>query len=73
MLIEIYTRNGCLTCENAKRLLREHNVPFNEYILDQDVSTAKVKEMFPHIQMLPVVLVDGKEVNDVASFKMLLE
>jgi len=73
MLIEVYTRNGCLTCERAKRLLRERNVPFNEYILDQDISTEKVKGMFPHVRILPVILVDGKEINDVASFKMLLE
>lgn len=71
MLIEIYTAPGCSLCEGTKKYLNEHNVTYVEYVIGRDIDKDKVKEMFPTVRLLPVILVDGK-LTESSNFQLLL-
>lgn len=58
-MIEIYTRDGCFYCTQAKKLLVETNKEYVEYVIGKDVTRDDVIAKFPEQKVLPIVLVDG--------------
>lgn len=73
VFIEVYTRDGCSACVNAKKILNDSKATFQEYKVGRDVTREQVLEKFPGAKSLPVIIVDGVQVADISSFKMLLE
>ena len=71
--IEIYTKENCVACNNAKRMLTEKSLSFSEIVVGRDVTRDEVIAKFPHAKMVPIILVDGVEVREVSQFQMLLE
>lgn len=59
MTIEIYTKDDCSFCTNAKNLLRIHNKDFVEYKLNEDFTREILLSKFPEAKTYPVVVVDG--------------
>ncbi|MDR3503025.1 MAG: glutaredoxin [Legionella sp.] len=59
MLVEVYSRNGCGTCLKAKNWLLSNKVPYTEYLVGEDITVEETKEMFPGVNTLPIVKVDG--------------
>jgi glutaredoxin 3 len=59
MAIEIYSKNNCSFCEQAKQLLRIHKKDFVEYKLDEDFTREILLSKFPEAKSYPVVVVDG--------------
>jgi len=55
MEVEVYTRDGCVSCERVKTQLRFHGISFKEIRLDEDITSAEVKEKFPNSPQLPIV------------------
>jgi glutaredoxin 3 len=72
-LIEIYTKAACPNCETAKRMLTEKKVDFVEYVIGENITRDAVLAKFPGVKAVPIVVVDGREVREVAQFRMLLE
>ena len=58
MKIEIFSRKGCIYCNQTKTFLEDKNLPFVEYIIDQDVTRDEVIERFPHQKMVPIIVID---------------
>jgi glutaredoxin 3 len=59
MAIEIYSKNNCSFCEQAKQLLRIHNKDFIEYKLDEDFTREILLTKFPEAKSYPIIVVDG--------------
>lgn len=59
MAIEIYSKNNCTFCEQAKQLLKMHGKNFTEYKLDEDFTREILLSKFPEAKTFPVVVVDG--------------
>jgi glutaredoxin 3 len=59
MAIEIYSKDNCSFCVQAKQLLRIHNKDFIEYKLDEDFTREILLSKFPEAKTYPVVVVDG--------------
>lgn len=73
VFVEVYTRDGCSACVNAKKILTDSTTPYQEYKIGRDITREQVLEKFPSAKNLPVIVVDGVQVADISSFKMLLE
>lgn len=59
MAIEIYSKNNCTFCEQAKQLLKMHGKNFIEYRLDEDFTREILLSKFPEAKTFPVVVIDG--------------
>lgn len=59
MAIELYSKDNCNFCEQAKQLLRMHKKDFIEYKLDEDFTREILLSKFPEAKTFPVVVVDG--------------
>jgi glutaredoxin 3 len=59
MTIEIYSKNNCTFCEQAKQLLRIHKKDFVEYKLDEDFTREVILSRFPEAKTFPIIVVDG--------------
>lgn len=59
MAIEIYSKNNCSFCDQAKQLLRMHGKDYVEYKLDEDFTREILLSKFPEAKTFPVIVVDG--------------
>lgn len=59
MTIEIYTKEDCAFCTNAKNLLRMHKKDYVEYKLGEDFSRDILLSKFPEATTYPVIVIDG--------------
>jgi glutaredoxin 3 len=70
MAIELYSKNNCTFCDQAKQLLRTHGKDFLEYKLDEDFTREILLSKFPEAKTFPVVVVDGFHIG---GFQQLLQ
>lgn len=59
MQIDVYSRSGCSWCEKAKSYLTRNQIPYNEIIVGTDITVENVKEKFPGVTTLPIILLDN--------------
>lgn len=59
MAIEIYTKEDCAYCINAKNLLKMHMKDFVEYKLGEDFTRDILLSKFPEATTYPVIVIDG--------------
>lgn len=59
MSIEIYSKNNCSFCDQAKQLLRMHGKDYVEYKLDEDFTREILLSKFPEAKTFPVIVIDG--------------
>ena len=59
MAIEIYSKNNCTFCEQAKSLLKMKGKNFIEYKLDEDFTREILLSKFPEAKTFPVIVIDG--------------
>lgn len=57
-MFTLYTRTNCLYCRQSKDLLRTKQLPFDEKIIDHDITREEVIAKFPDRKVLPIILVD---------------
>ena len=69
MAIEIYSKNNCSFCEQAKQILRMHGKDFLEYKLDEDYTREILLSKFPEAKTYPVVVVDGFHIGGFEQLK----
>lgn len=58
MKIELYTKPSCQSCIVAKNYLKEHNIEYTEYVIDQDITREETIAKFPDAKVVPVVVID---------------
>ena len=59
MAIEVYSKDNCSYCTQAKQLLRIHGKDYVEYKLDEDFTREILLSKFPEAKTYPVIVVDG--------------
>lgn len=68
-MYEVYSKEGCGACTKAKSSLRAKQLPFSEYILNQDITRKELFEMFPAAKTLPIILEDGRMIGGFAELE----
>jgi glutaredoxin 3 len=63
MTIEIYTKEGCPACDNAKVTLQNMNKPFMEYKFNEDFTREILLSKFPEAKTFPVIVIDGYHIG----------
>lgn len=69
MAIEIYSKNNCAFCEQAKQILRAHNKDYVEYKLDEDFTREILLSKFPEAKTFPVIVLDGFNIGGFEQLK----
>lgn len=71
-MIELYTRTNCQYCVMAKNLLKQRGKPFQEFVIDQNITRDEVIQKFPTRKMLPIVVVEGQDIGGYTELRELL-
>lgn len=69
--VAIYTRLGCSFCVEAKELLKKHQLPYEEHVLNQDY-TIKTLVALSGKTSVPQVFINGKRVGGTQELKQFL-
>jgi glutaredoxin 3 len=69
MAIEVYSKNNCSFCEQAKQILRTHGKDYVEYKLDEDFTREILLSKFPEAKSFPVIVVDGFNIGGFEQLK----
>jgi hypothetical protein len=72
-MYELYTRDGCTQCEKVKSLLKSNYMDYREYLIGKDITAEEVKEQFPRVNILPIILYDGLRVTNYDELRSLVE
>ena len=60
---------NCPFCEWAKDLLKEKELPFQEFVLNKDITRNELLERFPDRSTLPIILKDGQMIGGFSELK----
>lgn len=63
MKIVIYSKNECVYCDNARKLLSDKNKEFKEFKLHKDFSRELIREVFPTARTFPIIVIDEKYIG----------
>ena len=66
---ELYSKNNCTFCDQAKQILRTHGKDYIEYKLDEDYTREILLSKFPEAKTYPVVVVDGFHIGGFEQLK----
>jgi glutaredoxin 3 len=65
MAIEIYSKDNCSQCDQAKNLLKNKGKDFVEYKLDRDFTREILLDKFPEAKTFPVIVIDGFNIGGI--------
>lgn len=68
-MYEIYTRPACVRCEEVKALFISRGIFYKEYVVGKDYSVAEIKEKFPKVNFLPIILKNGKRITSIDELR----
>jgi len=71
--IIVYTANGCEYCDDVKKFLQEHNIPYEEYDLLDDKNKDKIGDIIDTegIVAIPVVKIGNEKIRGFNKDEML--
>ena len=73
-LYSIYTQSACIYCDAAKDLLKEKQLPFTEYNIEDNPEYKKeLLEMAPNAKTVPQIFVRDKLIGGYDDFKQYVE
>ena len=61
--IVIYTKPDCSYCVDAKSVLKNNNIPFEEKTLDLDFTREYLLEEYPSAKTFPVIVINEKYIG----------
>jgi glutaredoxin len=73
MFVELYTKQGCSACAATKIMLETNNIPFKQFIFNEDFTREFLIEKFSSAKTFPVVVVDGYHIGGYLEMRKLLE
>lgn len=62
-MIQLYSKDECIYCNQAKKLLSTLGVRYEELKLGVHFTRETLLEMFPSAKTFPVVVVDGMHIG----------
>lgn len=69
MAIEIYSKDNCSFCNQAKAILKNRGKDFIEYKLDEDFTREILLSKFPEAKTYPVIVIDGFNIGGFEQLK----
>ncbi len=67
-MIVIYSKDGCEFCEQAKLIMKNKNIAFEEKRLGLDFLREDVVKAYPSMRTYPVIVHDGRLVGGFTEF-----
>jgi len=71
--IEIFTGPGCVHCEQAKALLKQHGLDYSERDVSEPVVMGEFRKRLPRSKALPQIFVDGKHLGSLEDLQISLQ
>ena len=72
-MIEVYGKTECNWCVAARQLLNERGVPYKYYTLGEDYGIDFLRENFPGVKTVPIVVANGFRIGGYDDLKAYLE
>ena len=72
-MYEIYTRENCAQCDKVKSFFNTKRIKYNEIVVEKDITANELKEQYPTVNILPIILRDGLRITSLDELKALLE
>jgi glutaredoxin 3 len=69
MAIEIYSKDNCSFCNQAKTILKNLGKGFIEYKLNEDFTREILLSKFPEAKSYPVIVIDGFNIGGFEQLK----
>jgi glutaredoxin len=69
MKATVYSMAQCSYCVDAKQLLDEHNIEYEEVLLGVDMYPADFMKKFPGVMSVPVIVMNEKQINGYNELK----
>lgn len=63
MIIAVYTKTGCPSCDKAKNLLGIRNLTYDEIVIGKDIAREDFMSLFPGVMTAPFIIIDGVKVG----------
>lgn len=70
--IEIFTGPGCVHCEQARVLLRQHGLDYDEHDVSSTGVLAAFRERMPRLKALPQIFIDGRHIGGLEDLRIRL-
>lgn len=67
----VYSKPGCPSCDNAKRLITTSGDSYLENVIGRDVSREEFMEMYPSVKSVPLIL--EEEAGTIGGYTDLVE
>ena len=58
----IYSKENCFNCTQAKELMEQRGIKFEEKIIGKDIEPKVFKEKF-NVDKAPLIFIDGKQIG----------
>ena len=74
-MYKIYTKDDCVWCVKAKRLMQDYDLKYEEYKLGQDYTKEELRSLVPeHLPLtVPQIFVYNKRIGGYEDFAEYLE
>ena len=72
-MIEIYGKTECNWCVASRQLLNERGVNYKYYNLGDDYGVDFLRENFPGVKTVPIIVVNGFRIGGYEDLKSYLE
>tara|TARA_B100000927_G_scaffold170616_1_gene137593 strand:+ start:2587 stop:2820 length:234 start_codon:yes stop_codon:yes gene_type:complete len=73
MIVEIYSKQQCPFCVQAKALAEREGAELTYKMLDEDFDREELMETFPGARTFPQIIVDGQKIGGFTEFKALVD
>lgn len=70
-MYDLYTREHCPSCRAVKDFLTENFALYREHVIGRDITLEEVKEMFPGVGFLPIIVLDECRITGIDELKEL--
>lgn len=74
-IAQVWSQPNCPACQEAKRLLEKHQVPYTECLIGSENSEYTKKDLYelvPHARSVPQIFLNGFHVGGLLELKKLL-
>ena len=72
MLVEVFSRLECPSCEKIKNRFNSMGIEYREHIVDVNCTREYVKENFPGKNILPIVVAAGQVYSGLPAVELAL-
>lgn len=63
MQLEIYTKDNCSYCEQAKVLLDINELSYKQHKIGENITREEVMAKFPNVRTVPLIVIDEKYIG----------